>query len=609
MKSTIRVLIVLAALTAALILGSCGGVNLLQELTTDVKTAKDMFLKVDSEEPANNAEGVNPGVSIKVVFDRALDMGTVGADTLTVSPTTGEGGAPLDISYVYNADTHSLTINHGAYFATETLYTVTVTKGVRGEDKSEVKDAVVWAFTTGLVPAGTIMINDGAAYQTVEAAVKLTMTYNAITTRMRIAAYGDGWTDDVPGWVGVDTEIDPYNDLSAGDGEKTVYIQFGFLSGIKMIASPIYHATIIRDKLQPSVDAGTLPQYLNADAPTGNLNATVSDATSGINTIAWTKVSGPGSVAFGSASSADTTVSAGANGDYTIRLTVTDKAGWSNFAELDFTSDVSAPIVNAGADFYLNKANQTKNINATTSDAGTGISTWQWTKTSGPGTVTFGATTAEDTTVSASADGAYVITLTVTDTAGNATADSVSVTRDIVLPTAPVVAGTTPTTDLRPPWTWTAGGGGNGTFRHQMDGTGGAWTTTTATSYTPAALPRGPHTLFVEETDAAGNWSLFGSFEIYISPSGITPLWGATGVARSIDVDWPQYSATTHDYIFYYKIHGVIGAFDSVPCASHFWNNTGLLTARSMYDWYYEAFNAIGVKLWTSPTYCFTTGN
>jgi len=59
-----------------------------------------------------------------------------------------------------------------------------------------------------------------------------------------------------------------------------------------------------------------------------------------------------------------------------------------------------------------------------------------------------------------------------------------------------------------PGWHWTPDGGGNGTFRYQLDGEAGAWTETTGFEFVPASpLPDGPHTLYVQERDTVGNWS------------------------------------------------------------------------------------------------------
>ncbi len=90
---------------------------------------------------------------------------------------------------------------------------------------------------------------------------------------------------------------------------------------------------------------------------------------------------------------------------------------------------------------------------------------------------------------------------------------------DNTAPTAPAVSGITPTNDPTPAWSWTPGGGGNGGYRYKLDNAdleSGA-TATTATGFTPAAaLPDGLHTLYVQERDAAGNWSASGSHAIRV---------------------------------------------------------------------------------------------
>ncbi len=104
-------------------------------------------------------------------------------------------------------------------------------------------------------------------------------------------------------------------------------------------------------------------------------------------------------------------------------------------------------------------------------------------------------------------------------------------TLDRIPPTAPTVTGTTPTNDTTPTWSWTAGGGGNGTFRRQLDSQAGAWTETTGTTYTPAtALAEGAHIPYVQERDAVGNWSSSGSFSITVDVAALTIEIGAPSV-------------------------------------------------------------------------------
>lgn len=95
------------------------------------------------------------------------------------------------------------------------------------------------------------------------------------------------------------------------------------------------------------------------------------------------------------------------------------------------------PLVNAGTD-KLTNAQFTQD--ATASDSGSGIASYAWTKQSGPGAITFGTSNAEDTTISADADGAYVIRFTVTDTAGNSAYDEMNLVWDTTPPTVSSVS-------------------------------------------------------------------------------------------------------------------------------------------------------------------------
>lgn len=85
--------------------------------------------------------------------------------------------------------------------------------------------------------------------------------------------------------------------------------------------------------------------------------------------------------------------------------------------------DRTAPSVDAGTD---KEVNAVVSQDATTSDIGSGIDTWSWTKESGAGTVLFSAPTAEDTDISADTDGSYTLRLTVEDEAGNSAYDEMT---------------------------------------------------------------------------------------------------------------------------------------------------------------------------------------
>ncbi len=159
---------------------------------------------------------------------------------------------------------------------------------------------------------------------------------------------------------------------------------------------------------------------------TATLSATVTDdglpSSPGTVTRNWTKVSGPGTVTFGNATSNNTTASFSTAGTYVLRLTASD-GSLQGFDELTVTV-ASAPVVNqppnvnAGSDQTIQLPG-TASLSATVTDDGLpsspGTVTRTWTRVSGPGTVTFGNASANNTTASFSAAGTYVLRLTASD--------------------------------------------------------------------------------------------------------------------------------------------------------------------------------------------------
>ncbi len=128
---------------------------------------------------------------------------------------------------------------------------------------------------------------------------------------------------------------------------------------------------------------------------------------------AWSKVSGPGDVAFANAASPGTTVTFSAWGTYVLRLTAMD----GPFNAASEVTIVTTPTITATAG-----ANQ--NIMLPASAVLAGIAgetplgpgfTTLWSKVSGPGNVVFANPASPNTTADFSASGAYVLRLTATD--------------------------------------------------------------------------------------------------------------------------------------------------------------------------------------------------
>ena len=165
-----------------------------------------------------------------------------------------------------------------------------------------------------------------------------------------------------------------------------------------------------------------------------NLDGTVTDdgLPSGTLTTAWTKVSGPGTVTFGSAAAVDTTAAFSAAGTYVLQLQANDGALSATDTMTVVVGTVAptnrAPVVSAGADQSILVSSKA-NLDGTVSDDGlpNGTLTTAWSKVSGPGTVTFGSAAAVDTTAAFSAAGTYVLRLAAND-GQLSTADDMQVT-------------------------------------------------------------------------------------------------------------------------------------------------------------------------------------
>ena len=138
-------------------------------------------------------------------------------------------------------------------------------------------------------------------------------------------------------------------------------------------------------------------------------------------TSVWTKVDGPGTVTFADASKPATSATFSTAGSYRLRLTADDTA-------LSSSSDVvvtvnpagtanSAPTVDAGPDRSVTMPDAASLAGVAIDDglpAGSSLSV-EWSKVSGPGSVSFADPTDASTTAAFDTAGSYVLRLTATD--------------------------------------------------------------------------------------------------------------------------------------------------------------------------------------------------
>ncbi|MFA5925816.1 MAG: choice-of-anchor Q domain-containing protein [Parcubacteria group bacterium] len=140
-----------------------------------------------------------------------------------------------------------------------------------------------------------------------------------------------------------------------------------------------------------------------------------------------------------------------AEGTTYFRYASYDNAGnTQNTASKTIKIDKTAPSVSAGS-------NQTKNAaftqNAAVSDSVSGVASYLWEKVTGPGTITFGTAAAENTTISASMGGTYVIRLTATDNANNSSSDDFTLAWDTTSPVISSVSSIPSSTSATITWT------------------------------------------------------------------------------------------------------------------------------------------------------------
>ncbi|HKG80759.1 MAG TPA: RHS repeat-associated core domain-containing protein [Pyrinomonadaceae bacterium] len=157
--------------------------------------------------------------------------------------------------------------------------------------------------------------------------------------------------------------------------------------------------------------------------------------------LSWSKVSGPGDVAFTKPNSPLTDASFTVAGTYVLRLTASD-------SEHSVSADVTvtalpanaAPIVNAGPNQTITLPN-TANLTGTASDDGFpagAIVTTFWGQLSGPGLVTFNEPNSLSTKAIFSTPGTYVLRLTASDSHRIGTDDI-----QIVVNASPALTGAT----------------------------------------------------------------------------------------------------------------------------------------------------------------------
>jgi hypothetical protein len=139
---------------------------------------------VISTVPANGATGVAVNTLISATFSEAMLASTITGANFTV---TGPGGIAVAGAVTYAGTTATFTPTLA--LANSSLYTATITTGVRDATGHPLATNYVWTFATGTLPAVT-STNPATAATNVPINQKITATFNEPMTAGTITAIG-----------------------------------------------------------------------------------------------------------------------------------------------------------------------------------------------------------------------------------------------------------------------------------------------------------------------------------------------------------------------------------------------------------------------------------
>jgi hypothetical protein len=410
---------------------------------------------VSSTVPANLAPGVAINANIAVTFSEAMDASTITAATFTLKQ--GSTVVPGAVTYVGITATFNPTSN----LAASTLYTATVTTGVKDLAGDVLASNYVWSFTTGTtadttaptvsstIPANLatgVAINANIAVTFSEAMDASTITAATFTLKQGSTVVLDAVT-----YAGITATFNPTSNLAASTlYTATVTTGVKDLAGNALASNYVWSFTTgtTADTTAPTVSS-TIPANLDTGvAIGGNIAATFSEAMNPLTVTTATFTLKQGStVVSGAVTYAGTTATFNPTSNLAVSTTYTaaittgvlDLAGnalavtktWS--FTTGTTADTTAPTVSSTIPANLDTGVAINgNITATFSEAMNPLTVTTATFTLKQGsTIVSGAVTSPSTTtatfnptsdLSVSTTYAATVTTGVKDLAGNALA-------------------------------------------------------------------------------------------------------------------------------------------------------------------------------------------
>jgi hypothetical protein len=302
------------------------------------------WLQITGFAPGNGAREVNPGTTVAVRFDQALDPAVAAqvASCISVEP-------PVTFQVLYDDPTHTLSIVPHPYLASSTEYHVTLSAELKGVGGCCLNGPQSLCFTTGDLPAGDMTLGEGCPYTAVTE-VTVNPQPNAKAGNVRFSV-----TDSLEGiaWAPCGPQAPPLAiSLPAGDGEKWVYYQFTSDPPAASLTSPVRRTGVILDTLPPALIVsdplvdGLPTLYWNSLTSSLTPHAAAADPTSGVadDGFCWSSENPGVLLTPAHARQPLITMSEAEDGSCTISVSACDRAGnQSQTLTLRIIKDTAAP--------------------------------------------------------------------------------------------------------------------------------------------------------------------------------------------------------------------------------------------------------------------------
>ncbi|RYG01586.1 MAG: hypothetical protein EOO02_12445, partial [Chitinophagaceae bacterium] len=199
------------------------------------------------------------------------------------------------------------------------------------------------------------------------------------------------------------------------------------------------------------------------------------DPDGSISKYAWAKISGPSSLSIVAGTSSKAIAKDLTTGVYVFRLTVTDNKGATATKDMQITVNAGSkpPVANAGGNITLTLPSNSVALRASGSASGGTITSYKWSKISGPASFASSSLTSPTPTVSNLSQGVYVLRLTVTDNRGASASNDMTLTVKPPVVTTPLVANAGSDASVSLPINYHilkgSGSGGSGGLRYSWN--------------------------------------------------------------------------------------------------------------------------------------------